>query len=181
MKKSSNKGFSLIELIIAIAILVILTGLLAPQFMRYIEKSREAKDMQTLDTVYEAVQVALTDEKAYEAVMSSSADDMTTGIALSEILGNSDDFSKEVQENLGNLAKDSSKLTLTSKKAKACATSSPVICVIVNNKVTEKTENGQKVTTGSDNVAVGVYCGETGKVGCSDKDFNLGVATVPAA
>ena len=34
-KKKNNKGFSLIELIIAIAILIILTGLLAPQFMKY--------------------------------------------------------------------------------------------------------------------------------------------------
>ena len=60
-KKKNNKGFSLIELIIAIAILIILTGLLAPQFMKYIEKSREAKDMQTLDTVYSAVQGAIAD------------------------------------------------------------------------------------------------------------------------
>ena len=30
-KKKNNKGFSLIELIIAIAILIILTGLLAPK------------------------------------------------------------------------------------------------------------------------------------------------------
>lgn len=51
-KKKNNKGFSLIELIIAIAILIILTGLLAPQFMKYIEKSREAKDVQAMDTVY---------------------------------------------------------------------------------------------------------------------------------
>ena len=41
-KKKNNKGFSLIELIIAIAILIILTGLLAPQFMKYIEKSKAA-------------------------------------------------------------------------------------------------------------------------------------------
>lgn len=61
-KKKNDKGFSLIELIIAIAILVILTGLLAPNILRYVEKSREAKDMQTLDTVYEAVQIALTEE-----------------------------------------------------------------------------------------------------------------------
>lgn len=61
-KKKNDKGFSLIELIIAIAILVILTGLLAPNILRYVEKSRVAKDMQTLDTVYEAVQIALTEE-----------------------------------------------------------------------------------------------------------------------
>lgn len=73
MKKRDNKGFSLIELIIAIAILVILTGLLAPQFMRYMEKSREAKDMQTLDTFYSSVQIALSGEKSYSEFTSDEA------------------------------------------------------------------------------------------------------------
>ncbi len=80
-KKKNNKGFSLIELIIAIAILIILTGLLAPQFMKYIEKSREAKDMQTLDSVYTAVQGTLADEVAYEDFIDGSDDglkDLTT-------------------------------------------------------------------------------------------------------
>ena len=55
MDKGNNKGFSLIELIIAVAILVVLTGVLAPQMVKYIEKSRETKDMQLLDSIYVAV------------------------------------------------------------------------------------------------------------------------------
>ncbi|MEG2296565.1 MAG: prepilin-type N-terminal cleavage/methylation domain-containing protein [Clostridium sp.] len=89
-KRKNSKGFSLIELIIAIAILVILTGLLAPQFMRYMEKSREAKDMQVLDTIYGAVQVALTNEDAYAAVTSGKAGAVSrltsTGMSLAELL-----------------------------------------------------------------------------------------------
>lgn len=54
----NQKGFSLIELIIAIAVLVVLTGLLAPQFMKYVEKARQAKMMQKLDSVYETLRVA---------------------------------------------------------------------------------------------------------------------------
>ena len=77
-KKKNNKGFSLIELIIAIAILIILTGLLAPQFMKYIEKSREAKDMQTLDTVYSSVQAALANEGAYDAIIELTKDEPHT-------------------------------------------------------------------------------------------------------
>ena len=57
----SGGGFSLIELIIAIAILVILTGLLAPNILRYVEKSREAKDLQTLDTLREEITLAVID------------------------------------------------------------------------------------------------------------------------
>jgi len=37
MKKRNNKGFSLIELVIVITIMVILTALLAPQLLRYVE------------------------------------------------------------------------------------------------------------------------------------------------
>lgn len=88
MKKKNNKGFSLIELIIAIAILVILTGLLAPQFMRYMEKSREAKDMQTLDTIYGAAQVAIADEAAYKDLKSNTKLTAigTTGMTLTNLI-----------------------------------------------------------------------------------------------
>lgn len=59
MKDGEKKnGFSLIELVISIAILVILTGLLAPQFMKYIEKSRQTKMMQKLENIYSTLQVA---------------------------------------------------------------------------------------------------------------------------
>lgn len=71
MKKRGSAGFSLIELIIAIAIVVVLTGLSAPVFLRYLEKSREAKDMETLYTIYETVQVALMSIKSYDDVVLS--------------------------------------------------------------------------------------------------------------
>ncbi len=44
MKKANNQGFSLVELIIVIAIMAVLVGVLAPQFIRYVERSRTQKD-----------------------------------------------------------------------------------------------------------------------------------------
>ena len=63
MKKrpKENSGFSLIELIIAIAILVILTGLLAPQFMKYIERARKVKCLNNQDVILEEYQVRMID------------------------------------------------------------------------------------------------------------------------
>lgn len=61
MKK--DRGFSLIELIIAIAILIILTGLLAPQFMKYIEKSRKAACLNNIDVMIQEYQVAMIDNQ----------------------------------------------------------------------------------------------------------------------
>lgn len=47
-KKLDNKGFSLVELIIVIAIMAILVGVVGTQVIPYIEKSRRSKDQQVL-------------------------------------------------------------------------------------------------------------------------------------
>lgn len=46
--KKNNKGFSLVELIIVIAIMAILAGALAPALIKYINKSRRSADIQML-------------------------------------------------------------------------------------------------------------------------------------
>lgn len=60
-KKLGNKGFSLVELIIVIAIMVLLVGLLAPQYIKYLDKSRIAADTQLLDNVRQAMTTTLLD------------------------------------------------------------------------------------------------------------------------
>jgi len=72
-RKKNNKGFSLIELIIVITIMAILTALLAPQLLRYVEQSRVAKDLTTVDEVYRAIQLSLADETVYKATVTGSS------------------------------------------------------------------------------------------------------------
>lgn len=67
MKKTNNSGFSLVELIVVIAIMAVLIGVLAPALIGNIEKSRESKDFSTLDTVYSAVKNAYGDEAGNKA------------------------------------------------------------------------------------------------------------------
>ena len=58
----SKKGFTLIELIIVVAIMAVLVALLAPNVLKYLEKSKVAKDINTLDSVRLAIEAEIMDE-----------------------------------------------------------------------------------------------------------------------
>ncbi len=57
----NNKGFSLVELIIVIAIMAVLIGVLAPQFIKYVERSRESTDLQNVEEVKTAIETYVAD------------------------------------------------------------------------------------------------------------------------
>lgn len=67
--KKNNKGFSLVELIVVIAIMAVLVGVLAPTLIGNIEKSRESKDLQNLDSIRQAVVTAMSDENVYSSTV----------------------------------------------------------------------------------------------------------------
>lgn len=68
MKKANNQGFSLVELIIVIAIMAVLIGVLAPQFLKYVERSREQKDASAIEELRNATEIALANEAVYQQV-----------------------------------------------------------------------------------------------------------------
>ncbi len=60
-KSLTNKGFSLVELIIVIAIMAVLVGVLAPQYIKYVEKSRVSADAQQVEKFTGAMTVLASD------------------------------------------------------------------------------------------------------------------------
>lgn len=59
--RKNNRGFSLVELIVVIAIMAVLVAVLAPQFTKYIDQSRKSNDAATVSGIVTAVQVGLVD------------------------------------------------------------------------------------------------------------------------
>lgn len=66
--KKNNKGFTLIELIVVIAIIAVLAAILAPQYLRYVEKSRVSTDCQTAAEIMNATRTACAEESVYDTL-----------------------------------------------------------------------------------------------------------------
>ena len=58
MKKNNNKGFTLAELLIVVAIIAVLTAIAIPVFSSQLEKSREATDIANVRSAYAEVVAA---------------------------------------------------------------------------------------------------------------------------
>lgn len=103
-KKKNNKGFTLIELIIVIAILAILVGIVGMASVRYVEKSRQSADEQTLDSVSTAVQAFIIDPANNVTVKDNTVISVTTAGEVSadpKLEGPSSvDLNQTVQDSL---------------------------------------------------------------------------------
>lgn len=127
----NNKGFSLVELIIVIAIMAILAGALAPALIKYINKSRRSTDIQNADSLRTAVQTALSDPDAADACSTKTytSSDLTKG---------GDDFTNETKSILG-----SNKLTT---KYKSKGKDFKISVDVANNKVEVYADNGDQLS-----------------------------------
>ena len=75
--KLNNKGFSLVELIIVIAIMAVLIGVLAPQYLKYVEKSRVSTDRDNVTSIESALQVWAADPEATTAFTTTTTVQLT--------------------------------------------------------------------------------------------------------
>ena len=113
MKKRENYGFSLIELIIVIAIMAVLVAIIAPNLMRYLGKSKTRTDETNMDTIRKVFEEAC----GYTNTEVTAPDSTQNGkwVVLDENsayynstapnVGNQQDFRKFIADALGSVPK----------------------------------------------------------------------------
>jgi type IV pilus assembly protein PilA len=109
-KEMNNKGFSLVELIIVIAIMAILIVVLAPQYLKYVEKSRNSTDVSNATEIVTAIQVYAADPDATKAF--KSGESFTISVGTSGSISGGDADAKAAAQD----AMDESGITLANVK-----------------------------------------------------------------
>lgn len=95
-KKMNNKGFSLVELIVVVAIMAVLAVVVAPQYTRYVEKTRVQKDESAAAEFEHAVEIAITEEAIYTGLTFTDNKCTVTAPDNAEFTGGSADLVKEL-------------------------------------------------------------------------------------
>ena len=102
MKKMNNKGFSMVELIIVIAIMAILAGAIAPTLIKYVNKSRMSSDVSNAQTIATSVQSALANQAANDDFQNNIATGGSYSGAISTLAASTGSFGVELKGILGN-------------------------------------------------------------------------------
>lgn len=107
--KKDNKGFSLVELIVVVAIMAVLMVVISPALLKNVEKTRLQRDNSAISEIANAAKIACADEDINKTVS-------TTGpitITLDLTAAGSNDLQKEVFATVGEVKLQSNTYTGT--------------------------------------------------------------------
>lgn len=156
MKKMNNKGFSLVELIIVIAIMAILAGAIAPALIRYIDKSRKSNDVSSGKTIKTAVETAMGTEEAYEQLTAAGSGTVlsvkpngTTASAICKVSGGSGITNDTLTEIFNNIGEKTPKIKYKKNNATnfyVQISAKGTVSVWIGSTAPTTTSSGTKIT-----------------------------------
>lgn len=80
MSQKNNKGFSLVELIVVVAIMAVLMGILVPTLVKNVEKSKKQKDASAIEEIRSTMVTTLADPTYSDIEATIVYDDTTIDI-----------------------------------------------------------------------------------------------------
>lgn len=99
--RKQNHGFSLVELIVVVAIMAALAGIITPTYLRYIEKSRQQTDESAAGEIYRAAEIVVYTGE-YDISDQVLVTFSTAGIQLNTALANAAQVEDILKEHFGN-------------------------------------------------------------------------------
>ena len=118
-KNTYNRGFSLVELVVVVAVMAVLMAVLVPTLVRNVEKTRVQKDKSAIAEIHHSTELAISDEEYLNATASSTGASVSGGlITVADLFDNKDDdadkdgdeLAKEVADAVGTTIKLTSKM-----------------------------------------------------------------------
>lgn len=149
MKTRKNAGFSLVELIVVIAIMAVLVGVLAPAYLKYVEKSRKSSDISAFSDIINASTNVASDTQYEQYIQMNSTFEIVvkSGKVTLQFCGTAADSTanagyKSVAEEWASVSKGNN-YELKSKEFKA-AEGTATGTVLSDNSVEWTSKAGEK-------------------------------------
>ena len=99
--KEQNHGFSLVELIVVVAIMAVLVGILVPAYLAYVEKTRIQRDESAAGEIFRAAEIVVYSGQ-YDISDAVLVTFDNSGIQLNTQLLNNAQIQEILQDHFGN-------------------------------------------------------------------------------
>lgn len=119
MSQKNNKGFSLVELIVVVAIMAVLMGILVPTLVKNVEKSKKQKDASAIEEIRTTMVTNLADPTYSDLEATIVYDGQTLEITKGQVTVAGATKDTEVKSFLDAVAGDVKDWKFTSKAYKA--------------------------------------------------------------
>ena len=98
--KEHNHGFSLVELIVVVAIMAVLVGILAPAYLAYVEKTRIQRDESAAGEIFRAAEIVVYSGQ-YDISDTVLVTFSSSGIQLNTAIANASQVQEILQDHFG--------------------------------------------------------------------------------